>query len=204
MRALTDAVPLELLPVGERPLLGILLDEIRGAGLAQAILISGPERRPVEEYARRAWPKIHVARQETPGNLVGALQRARSFLADEPFVLAIPTFLIRTVSPAGPMERLMKLYAQHCGHAFTAVRELAAGRCIFSTSIFTALESGDIGPGDLPTILQAAGRTGDTIRSDMLQPGEECVIIETLANYQNAFFEYGRPVNATCRPSEEI
>ncbi|HXE57903.1 MAG TPA: sugar phosphate nucleotidyltransferase [Gemmatimonadales bacterium] len=89
---ITRWIPKELLPVGLKPLLHWTLDEIAGAGLARAIIVTNPHK-PVLETAARAYPgplELEFVPQDRPRGLGDAFLRARDQLAGAPFLAALP------------------------------------------------------------------------------------------------------------------
>jgi UTP--glucose-1-phosphate uridylyltransferase len=98
---ITRWIPKELLPVGLKPLLHWTLDEIAGAGMLHAIIVTNPARPAVEAVAR-AWQgplELEFVAQDHPRGLGDALGRARDLLAGSAFVAVLPDNLFLGDNP---------------------------------------------------------------------------------------------------------
>lgn len=101
LQPITRWLPKELLPVGLRPVLYWTLDEIAGAGLMRAILVTSPLK-PALEAAARTYPgplELEFVTQQRPRGLGDAFLQARDLLAGAPFAAVLPEFLFRGANP---------------------------------------------------------------------------------------------------------
>jgi len=91
--ALTAAMPKPLLPVGERPFLEILLDELGRMGVKRIVLLAGFAADRIADYAAttpvrsRFDLSIEVAIEPFPAGTGGALWHARECLEEQFFLL---------------------------------------------------------------------------------------------------------------------
>ena len=101
LQPITRWLPKELLPVGLRPVLYWALDEIAGAGLLRAIVVTSPLK-PALEAAARTYPgplELEFVAQQRPRGLWDAFLQARDLLAEAPFAAVLPEFLFRGSNP---------------------------------------------------------------------------------------------------------
>ena len=87
--------------MGLRPVLYWTLDEIAGAGLMRAILVTSPLK-PALEAAARTYPgplELEFVTQQRPRGLGDAFLQARDLLAGSPFAAVLPEFLFRGANP---------------------------------------------------------------------------------------------------------
>lgn len=97
----TRSQPKEMLPVGRKPTIQHVVEELAGAGMKEVLLISGQGKRALEDHLDRhighseesvqPWMNLHFfyARQSTPKGLADAISIAEPFTAGRPFVVAL-------------------------------------------------------------------------------------------------------------------
>src|SRR5512146_2808578 len=102
--------PKEMLPIGRKPTIQHVVEELSEAGLREVLLISGQGKRAIEDHLDRdslardeqweQWMGLHFfhARQSQPRGLADAISVAEPFVDDEPFVVALGDSVI--VSPS--------------------------------------------------------------------------------------------------------
>ncbi|WP_442681634.1 UTP--glucose-1-phosphate uridylyltransferase GalU [Sphingomonas sp. ASY06-1R] len=115
----TKAVPKELLPVVDRPLIQYAIDEARAAGIEQMIFVTGRGKHAIEDYFDSAFEIEHdlnakakhaileamrptrlepgqaaFVRQQQMAGLGHAVWCARQFIGDEPFAVLLPDELL--------------------------------------------------------------------------------------------------------------
>src|ERR671914_1291654 len=101
LQPITRWVPKELLPVGLKPVLYWTLDEVAGAGLLRAIIITNPHK-PMLEAAARNYPgplELEFVPQDHPRGLGDALLRAKDQLGGAPFIAVPPDNLFHGPNP---------------------------------------------------------------------------------------------------------
>ncbi len=120
---ITRWIPKELLPVALKPLLHWTLDEIAGAGMLHAIIITNPARPMVEAVARN-WQgplELEFVPQGRPRGLGDALLRARDPLAGSPFIAVLPDNLFLGDNPSA---RVAAVFAS-TGHSTVLLSEIS-------------------------------------------------------------------------------
>ena len=142
----TKAMPKEMLPVVDKPLIQYAVDEARAAGIEQFCMVTGrgktalidhfdiafeleatlAERAKTEALAllrEEAMPpgSITTVRQQVPLGLGHAIWCARSFISDDPFAILLPDDLVLSQTPC--TSQLAKVYYETGGNV-VAVSEV--------------------------------------------------------------------------------
>ena len=138
----TKAVPKELLPIVDRPLIQYAVDEAREAGIEQMIFVTGRGKTAIVEHfdvafelestmtARgksldvleptRATPgDIITVRQQVPMGLGHAIWCARAIVGDEPFAIMLPDELM--VGEPGCMAQMVEAYERVGGNLISVL-----------------------------------------------------------------------------------
>ena len=124
---ITKVQPKEMLPLGRKPAVHLVVEELIGAGLTELCIITSRGRRAIEDHFdfssgdgrfgadRDTFPtalvenQAHVSfvEQPEPRGMGEALLRAREFVGDEPFVVALGDAVITgTEAPGGLVQRM--------------------------------------------------------------------------------------------------
>ncbi len=133
----TKAIPKELLPVVDRPLIQYAVDEAREAGLEQMIFVTGRGKTALVEHFDVAY-ELETTMSErgkslavleptrfTPGNLITVRQQvplglghaiwcARAIVGDEPFAILLPDELM--IGTPGCMAQMVAAYEEVGGN----------------------------------------------------------------------------------------
>jgi len=144
----TKAVPKEMLPVVDRPVIQHVVDEARAAGIEHLVFVTGRNKAVIEDHfdsayelertlAERGKTKdleqlqrelpaagaTSFTRQQAPLGLGHAVWCARELVGDEPFALLLPDMLHHGDPPC--LAEMMAAYAEHGGNhvAVAAVPE---------------------------------------------------------------------------------
>ncbi|MDD2705353.1 MAG: UTP--glucose-1-phosphate uridylyltransferase GalU [Acidocella sp.] len=135
----TKAMPKEMLPVVDKPLIQYAVDEARAAGIEQFCMVTGrgktalidhfdiafeleatlAERNKREALAllrSEAMPpgSISTVRQQVPLGLGHAIWCARTFIGEDPFAILLPDDLVLSNTPC--TEQLVKVYNETGGN----------------------------------------------------------------------------------------
>jgi UTP--glucose-1-phosphate uridylyltransferase len=137
----TKAIPKEMLPIIDRPLIQYAVDEAREAGIEQLIFVTGRGKGALEEHFDMAF-ELETTMQERgksldvlgptriqPGNLLTVRQQfplglghaiwcARAVVGDEPFAVLLPDELMigRNDGTGGCMKQMVEAYQQVGGN----------------------------------------------------------------------------------------
>ncbi len=138
----TKAIPKELLPIVDRPLIQYAVDEAREAGIEQIIFVTGRGKTAIVEHfdiafeleatmrergkdmtvldATRATPgDIMTVRQQVPLGLGHAIWCARAIVGDEPFAILLPDELM--VGEPGCMKQMVDAYNEVGGNLISVL-----------------------------------------------------------------------------------
>jgi UTP--glucose-1-phosphate uridylyltransferase len=133
----TKAIPKELLPIVDRPLIQYAVDEAREAGIEQMIFVTGRGKTAIVEHFDVAYElestlsergkdlsilaptrftpgDIITVRQQVPLGLGHAIWCARAIVGDEPFAIILPDELM--VGTPGCMAQMVEAYAEVGGN----------------------------------------------------------------------------------------
>jgi len=140
----TKAVPKELLPVVDRPLIQYAVDEAREAGIEEMIFVTGRGKGAIEDYfdiafeteatqrergkdlsaleGTRLMPGNAVfLRQQEPLGLGHAIWCARELIGNEPFAVLLPDEFMKGAPGQGCMRQMVDAYAQVGGNLVCAL-----------------------------------------------------------------------------------
>jgi UTP--glucose-1-phosphate uridylyltransferase len=142
----TKAMPKEMLPVVDKPLIQYAVDEARAAGIEQFCMVTGrgktalidhfdiafeleatlaerSKREALDLLRSEAMPpgSISTVRQQVPLGLGHAIWCARTFIGDDPFAILLPDDLVLSDKPC--LQQLAEAYAQTGGN-IVAVTEV--------------------------------------------------------------------------------
>src|SRR6201988_3668907 len=136
----TKAMPKEMLPVVDRPLIQHVVDEARQAGIEHFIFVTGRNKSVIEDHFDRQFElemtlrdrqrrtdleilaqdlpapgTTSFTRQQEPLGLGHAVWCARALVGNEPFALLLPDVLVQTKGK-GCLAQMLDAYATHGGN----------------------------------------------------------------------------------------
>ena len=141
----TKAIPKELLPIVDRPLIQYAVDEAREAGIEQMIFVTGRGKTAIVEHfdvayelestmgergkdmsvldPTRATPgDIITVRQQVPMGLGHAIWCARAIVGDEPFAIFLPDeLMIGKQGGTGCMKQMVDAYNEVGGNLISVL-----------------------------------------------------------------------------------
>lgn len=136
----------EMLPLGTKPVIQHVVEELAGAGIREILIVTGQkkhaledhfdggakwlEEAPKEERHSKVWTsdvRLFYTRQSEALGLGDAVSLAKSFCQDKPFVVALGDALIMKQGP-GPtvVERLMESFSEEETGACVASYKVSA------------------------------------------------------------------------------
>ncbi|HEU4659169.1 MAG TPA: UTP--glucose-1-phosphate uridylyltransferase GalU [Pseudolabrys sp.] len=148
----TKAVPKEMLPVVDRPLIQHVVDEARQAGIEHLIFVTGRQKSVIEDHFDRQFElevtlsergkkselallaedlpdagTVSFTRQQSPLGLGHAVWCARELVGNEPFAVLLPDVLVQ--HPRGCLAQMIDAAESLEGNAnIIAVEEVPADR----------------------------------------------------------------------------
>jgi glucose-1-phosphate thymidylyltransferase len=126
LRPLTDTLPKQLIPVANKPILFYVMQHIREAGVKSVGLIISPETgRQIKDALSNNDFDLDITYivQENPLGLAHAVKVAKSYLADEPFVMYLGDNLIGHGVP-----ELIRTFQESRSDAVILLKEVADPR----------------------------------------------------------------------------
>ncbi|MHA6332141.1 UTP--glucose-1-phosphate uridylyltransferase GalU [Qipengyuania sp. CAU 1752] len=141
----TKAIPKELLPIVDRPLIQYAVDEAREAGIEQMIFVTGRGKTAIVEHFDVAYElestmgergkdmsvldssrftpgEIITVRQQVPLGLGHAIWCARAIVGDEPFAIFLPDeLMIGKKGGTGCMKQMVDAYEQTGGNLISVL-----------------------------------------------------------------------------------
>ena len=143
----TKAMPKEMLPVVDRPVIQHVVDEAREAGIEHFIFVTGRNKAVIEDHFDKQFEleatlqkrgksreldmleaelpgagQTSFTRQQEPLGLGHAVWCAREIVGNEPFALLLPDML--HFGPRGALSEMMEVYAESGGGNVVAVYEV--------------------------------------------------------------------------------
>jgi len=138
----TKAIPKELLPIVDRPLIQYAVDEAREAGIEQMIFVTGRGKTAIEDHFDIAFELETTMRERgkdlsileptrfTPGDMIMVRQQvplglghaiwcARAIVGDEPFAIILPDELM--VGAPGCMSQMVEAYSEVGGNLISVL-----------------------------------------------------------------------------------
>ena len=142
----TKAIPKEMLPLLDRPLIQAVVDEAREAGIEHFVFVTGRNKNVIEDHFDKQFEleatllkrgratelalleqdmlsagQASFTRQQEPLGLGHAIWCARHIVGDEPFAVLLPDMIIK--SKIGCLRQLIDVYQQREGGNVIAVEE---------------------------------------------------------------------------------
>ncbi|MDP3906619.1 UTP--glucose-1-phosphate uridylyltransferase GalU [Novosphingobium sp.] len=138
----TKAIPKEMLPVIDRPLIQYAVDEAREAGIEQLIFVTGRGKTAIVEHFDHAFEleatmtersksldvleptriqpgNLVTVRQQVPLGLGHAIWCARAIVGDEPFAIFLPDELM--IGQPGCMKQMVDAYNEVGGNVISVL-----------------------------------------------------------------------------------
>ena len=142
----TKAMPKEMLPIVDRPLIQYAVDEAHEAGIEEFIFVTGRAKSAIEDHFDRSFElersleekgnkealkairdpvlepgQITFTRQQNPLGLGHAVWCARHFVGNEPFAVLLPDDLM--VGTPGALSQMIRAYDEVGGGNIVAAEE---------------------------------------------------------------------------------
>lgn len=134
MLPLTKSQSKEMLPIGSKPCIQYIVEELAGCGVEEILIITGQKKRAIEDHFDKdnelnrllhrseqpdllralAYEDMNVqffyTRQSSPTGLGDAIRLAESFVNNEPFIVALGDSLIFSQNNPPLLERMINLF----------------------------------------------------------------------------------------------
>lgn len=178
LEPITRVIPKELLPIGTLPMMAYGCTEAVEAGLTEIAVIISPGKDLVRTYLEREFlpglperqrrsTRLTFLLQEEPLGMADAVDRARTFVGDEPFALIIPDQLV--FGQPAAMVQLVEAFQRNPTHILA----------LFQVETATAPLYGDTG-----RVVYHIEESG-TVRLTAMEPkGEGSISADEAGNYR--------------------
>ena len=128
---LTRSQPKETLPVGRKPVIQHVIEEIRSVGIEHALIITTQDKRAIEDcfYKDNPMPgDIFYVHQtvgpELPYGLGYAIGLSEGFVGEEPFLACLGDCIVRSDEPDPILKRMIHTHETHNAAATIAFEEV--------------------------------------------------------------------------------
>ncbi|HUT64046.1 MAG TPA: sugar phosphate nucleotidyltransferase [Anaerolineae bacterium] len=134
----TKSQPKEMLPIGRKPIVQYVVEELTAAGLHNILFVTGRKKRSIEDHFDYS-PELcnteqdlvfpeHVSffyiRQKNPNGLGDAISYAEKFVGNESFVVALGDSVIRGGSHSSLLRRMIEIHEREGAGATVAFMEV--------------------------------------------------------------------------------
>ena len=144
----TKSQPKEMLPVGRKPVVQYVVEELQAAGLCQILIVTGRPKRAIEDHFDsdpqliaaleqagneavladleylEGKSRFFYTRQSTPKGLGDAISLGADFADDDDCAVALGDSLIAADDPAAPLRAMMAAHRQLGAAAIVAVEKV--------------------------------------------------------------------------------
>ncbi|MBD3185036.1 NTP transferase domain-containing protein [Candidatus Poribacteria bacterium] len=146
----TKSQPKEMLPVGRKPVIQYVMEELEAAGIDQILIITGQKKRAIEDHFDRdselirnleekgkhdllctldyenCGVKLFYTRQGIQLGTAHAISLAESFVDNEPFVVCLGDSIIKSKEPGSFLKKLIETHEKREASVTIAFQEVAA------------------------------------------------------------------------------
>lgn len=144
----TRSQPKEMLPLGRKPCIQYVVEELAAAGITDILIITGKDKRAIEDHFDRensaagnandvpgvadeaSWTggqfNIFYIRQSEPRGTAHAISLAETFVRNEPFVVAFGDVSIHSSEPGSLIRRLVRTHQVKKACATVGVRHVSS------------------------------------------------------------------------------
>jgi UTP--glucose-1-phosphate uridylyltransferase len=142
----TKSQPKEMLPVGRKPTVQYVVEEMAQAGITQILFVTGRKKESIEDHFDRdpdlerrlsaaeddlrsdldttSGLKFFYTRQSAPIGSADAVRQAEQFVGDEPFVVAFGDTIIRSEGRQSLLQRMIQAHVQSDSACTLSVEEV--------------------------------------------------------------------------------
>lgn len=140
---ITKVIPKPMLPIGNRPVLDWIIDELRESGVEEIALVVGHRKELIEDYYRDD-PRIRFLVQDHPGGTAAALHLARAFADGQPLAVCLGDEIVTGEIPC--IRQLIRIFHEEGADMVTGVERTTEDKI----KAFNSLITGEIRNGILP------------------------------------------------------
>ena len=144
----TKSQPKEMLPVGRKPVVQYVVEELQAAGLSQILIVTGRRKRTIEDHLDpdqelvaslkqagnealladldylEGKSRFYYTRQSTPRGLGHAISLGADFVDEDDCVVALGDSILAATDPAVPLRGMMEAHVDLKAAAVVAVEQV--------------------------------------------------------------------------------
>src|SRR5690554_1830573 len=148
MLPLTKTQPKEMMPIASKPCIQYIVEELASVGVEQVLIITGQKKRSIEDHFDKdnelnnmlqrseqqallqtpEYEDMNVqffyTRQSRPAGLGDAINHARNFVNNEPFIIALGDSIIHSEENECLLQRMLNTYTDHNNSLILGTREV--------------------------------------------------------------------------------
>jgi UTP--glucose-1-phosphate uridylyltransferase len=148
MLPLTKAQSKEMLPLAGKPCIQYIVEELAAVGIKQILFITGQKKRAIEDHFDKDMDlnrllsgsgqkdllsaldyedldiQFFYTRQSVPAGLGDAVNHARDFVGNDPFIVALGDAVIHSSERTPLLARMLQQYQEHPGSIILGTREV--------------------------------------------------------------------------------
>lgn len=111
---LTKAVPKELIPLGTRPVLEHIIEEVASAGVTEVLFVISEEKTAIRTHFGDSLNGVHFEYtfQAEQKGLADAIYCAKDYVGDDPFAVVLGDSIIDTNHTVLPFKRVLDTYRE--------------------------------------------------------------------------------------------
>jgi len=145
----TKSQPKEMLPVGRKPAIQYVVEELAAIGIKQILIITGQKKRAIEDHFDRDMELIRCLKERENYDLIEALKHeeydvqlfytrqseqkgtahaislAEDFVNEEPFIICLGDAIIKSPQPGSLLRRLIATHEKRKSAVTIAFREVS-------------------------------------------------------------------------------
>jgi UTP--glucose-1-phosphate uridylyltransferase len=145
----TKSQPKEMLPVGRKPAIQYVVEELEAIGIKQILIITGQKKRAIEDHFDRDMELIRYLEERENYDLIEALKHeeynvqlfytrqseqkgtahaislAEDFVNEEPFIICLGDAIIKSPQPGSLLRRLIATHEKRKSAVTIAFREVS-------------------------------------------------------------------------------
>jgi UTP--glucose-1-phosphate uridylyltransferase len=129
----TRSQPKEMLPLGRKPTIQLVVEEVVAAGVREILIVTGAKKRAIEDHFDQADElgidaSFYFTRQSQQLGLGDAVHCGREFVGDDPFVVALGDCVITGDGSVPLLSRLLAAHRAAAPAATIAVQQVPPDR----------------------------------------------------------------------------
>ncbi|MCS7253194.1 MAG: sugar phosphate nucleotidyltransferase [Armatimonadota bacterium] len=130
LHPVTKTQPKEMVPVGRKPAIEYIVDELAQAGIMDVLIVTGKHKSSLEAYFddsamtlgyKAGGIRIYFVRQPQPLGTGDAIKRAIGWTNDKPFVVAMGDCIIWSPKGCNITHELIEVHERYCAAVTVAV-----------------------------------------------------------------------------------